>query len=391
MPVESTNPLKEASHGRDFKPAPVNEIARLPIIDAARGAAALMVCALHARVIIWVGLGSCIRDRAHDNFLLTLLGILSAPLYFAVTSVSLFFVLSGYCIHRAFAIKLAADARHEPNWRDYFIRRLWRIYPVLIAVLLITLLLDQFTLQRFPQDSKLESLSWHTLVVNMCALQGVAGPSYGSNDPLWSLACEIQLYLVYPVVFYLIRRLGIDSCVWIILATSLLCAAANLLFGAPYPVWFGPYWFAWTLGCAVSEYVMAGRRLRLQIPGLAAWLLISLLGFGLCGSSKFGGLAFSFTGCFWALLLLKCLQTPVAEWCKLPVAWLAKVGIFSYSLYAVHKPVCLFIRSLMFHGAPSRNILYVLPVMGACGLVAIALFYSVERYSLRVPKWLQRS
>ena len=104
-----------------------------------------------------------------------MLGVLSAPLALGGTAVSLFFVISGYCIHRSFAIQLAADPAHEPGWRAYFIRRAWRIYPVLIAVMLITLLLDQLTIHRYPDDLELGSLSFHTMLVNLCALQGLVG------------------------------------------------------------------------------------------------------------------------------------------------------------------------------------------------------------------------
>jgi len=55
----------------------------------------------------------------------------------------------------------------------------------------------------------------------------------------------------------------------------------------------------------------------------------------------------------------------------------------SYSLYAIHEPVCLFVRSVFFHGAQSSNILLALPVMGACVLVAAGLFFLVERSAFK--------
>jgi peptidoglycan/LPS O-acetylase OafA/YrhL len=362
----------------------------LPIIDAARGIAALIVCARHACEIIWVGLQSCIKDRAQDNYLETAMGVLSAPLVYAGTAVSLFFVISGYCIHRSFAAKLVADPGHQPTWRDYFIRRAWRIYPVLIAVLLITLALDQLTIHRYPGDPKLGPLSFQTMLVNLCALQGVAGPPYGSDGPLWTLSLEMQLYAIYPLVFYIIRRRGIVACLRMTLAVSMACATLGLLPGLRSLTWFGPYWFCWILGCAVAEFERSGKYVILQRGQFIVWLLISALGFGLFLGPLYT-FAFSGVGCFWALLLLKCLQMQVAKWWVLPLNWLARLGVFSYSLYAVHKPVCLFARSLFFHGALARNILYVLPVMAGCVGVAAVLFLRVERYSLRVPKWLRQA
>jgi len=362
------------------------EVARWPMIDAARGAAALMVCALHARLIMWVGLDSCLHERARDRFLETVLGVLSTPLAYGGTAVSLFFVISGYCIHRSFAAQLAADPGHKPDWRTYFLRRAWRIYPVLIAVLLITWWLDQFTIHHFPKDPGLGSLSWPTLLVNLGGLQGLAGPHFGSNGVLWTLSVEMQLYVMYPVIFYLIRRRGIRAGLLVTLAVSLICLA--LVSGAGMSRgWFGPFWFNWTLGCAVAEFENSSHRLVLKRRGLVLWFLISALGFGLC-LGPWGNFAFSCVGCFWALLLLHGLRSPPPGWARLPPAWLAKTGLISYSLYAVHVPVLLFIRSRFFDGEPSRNILYVLPVMAGCVAVAAGLFFLVERHSLRLPAWL---
>lgn len=347
-----------------------------------------MVCALHAREIIWVGLHSCISQRGHDNYLVTILGLLSAPLALGGTAVALFFVISGYCIHRSFATKLAADPNHQPNWRVYFIRRAWRIYPVLISVILITFLLDQYTLQRFPNDPKLGSLSLQTMLVNLSALQGIAGPWYGSNGPLWTLSIEMQLYALYPIVFYLIAKRGINATLLVTLAVSLVCVAAGFSPGLRVFSWFGPYWFCWTLGCAVAEFERSGKTIILGRYQLILWFFISALGFGLC-LGPFGTFAFSCVGCFWALIILKSLQARATNASFLPLTLLAKLGVISYSLYAVHKPICLFARSFFFHGLPTRNILYVLPVVTGCIVTAGVLFFLVERFSLQVPNWFR--
>jgi peptidoglycan/LPS O-acetylase OafA/YrhL len=369
---------------------PVAGIARLPMIDVARGGAALIVCALHARLTIWIGLHACIAQRNHQSAFQTVLGILSAPLAFGATAVPLFFVVSGYCIHRSFAAKLAAEPDHEPNWRAYFIRRAWRIYPVLIAVMVITFLLDKLTVHQFPNDPMLGSLSLKTMLLNLCALQGLAGPYYGSNGPLWTLSVEMQLYAVYPVIFYLIKKRGMNASLLMTLGVSMVSAAAG--FSAQFRsfIWFGPYWFCWTLGCMVADLEGSKNWVTLERCKLIGWLLTSTLGFVLW-LGPFRTLAFSFIGCFWALIILNCLQTRLVNASFLPLALMARLGAISYSLYAIHVPVCLFARSLFFHGTFTRNILFVLPVMGVCILVATALFFFVERYSLRLPAWFRTS
>jgi peptidoglycan/LPS O-acetylase OafA/YrhL len=200
----------------------------------------------------------------------------------------------------------------------------------------------------------------------------------------------MQLYAVYPVVFYLIRRRGVNASLLMTLAVSMVCVALGLFPGFRSFIWFGPYWFCWTLGCAVAEFENSKSGIILERYKLITWFLISALGFGLWLSPS-NTFAFSCVGCFWALIVLKCLQARAAKASFLPLTLLAKLGIISYSLYAVHVPVCLFARSIFFHGAHTSNILWVLPVMGACVLVAVGLFFLVERYSLRVPSWLRNS
>ena len=174
------------------------------------------------------------------------------------------------------------------------------------------------------------------------------------------------------------------------LLVSMVCLAVRFPYGLGSVIWFGPYWFCWTLGCAVAELESSRIKLTIDSFKFVAWLSISALGFGLW-LSEFRPFAFSCVGCFWALLILRCLTARAADARFLPLTLMANLGIISYSLYAVHAPVCLFARSVLFHGAHTTNILYTLPVIAACIAAAACLFFLVERYSLQVPAWLRRS
>jgi len=235
-----------------------------------------------------------------------------------------------------------------------------------------------------------ESLSLGTALYNLAGLQGLISPVYGSNGPLWSLSVELQLYAVYPIVFYIFRVWNVKSCVIAMLGFSVVAALLNATLW-PSLIWFGPYWFCWTIGVLIAEIEAGKTEIKINRGRVIVWVLISVAGFFLW-LGRWNALAFTFMGCFWGVTILWCLRKKnFPGFCSLPLRLMGMLGIFSYSLYAVHAPVCLFARSYFLSGKQSESILIVIPVIIACISVAFCLFILVERYTLRVPKWLRNA
>lgn len=321
------------------------------------------------------------------------LGYLSAPLSLGSLGVTLFFVLSGYCIHRAGAKRLAKEPNGTLALKSYFLRRLWRIYPVYVAALLVTGIVDYYlAMHGGPQPAPDDSLS--TFAASLLGLQGIAAPRFGSNVVFWTLAMELHFYCVYPLLFWLSKRYGAMRPLMVALLVGLCYLAADNIIGVrnrfPFasdrgPLFF-PYWFTWTLGFYIAE-IEAGRAPRPDKRVLIAAGLAGVL-FGLpLALVKQWELA----ELPWALVfgvVVYCSIQPRGQqyWGNGLGQMLARIGVFSYSLYAVHWPVLLLVQHAT-GGVDARPATILVAYAGSAVAVGAGwvLFYVVERWTLTPP------
>jgi len=82
------------------RPQPSESLNRISSLDALRGLAALMVLVYHARGMFWVGFTQIYREHGLRPGFNAYLDYLFMPFSYGSLGVTLFFVLSGYCIHR---------------------------------------------------------------------------------------------------------------------------------------------------------------------------------------------------------------------------------------------------------------------------------------------------
>src|SRR6201991_2227590 len=151
------------------------------VIDAMRGFAALLVAYFHCRQVVWVGMQSFHHAVGTSLAPSSLIAYATFPIAWGSAGVPIFFVISGYCIHRGAAFKLAQDPRYRLDAGNFWMRRFARIYPVLLAALLLTLVLDAVSLHLPPVNHKIREIGVVPFLVNLFSLQGVAGHTYGSN------------------------------------------------------------------------------------------------------------------------------------------------------------------------------------------------------------------
>lgn len=213
-------------------------------INAWRGIAALLVAYFHCRQVTWIGMQQFHRT-VHGFDANAVISYLTFPVAWGSACVPIFFVISGYCIHRAMARKLIADPFVPLDSTNFLLRRFARIYPVLIAALLLTFALDSLSATFQPASWKINPFDLHAFLVNLLSLQGIAGKTFGSNGALWTLSIEVQFYLVYPPLIALRRRVGMRG---VLVFVGIMNIGSALLFERHQIVVFTSYWFAWTLG-----------------------------------------------------------------------------------------------------------------------------------------------
>jgi peptidoglycan/LPS O-acetylase OafA/YrhL len=282
-------------------------------IDGLRGIAVLSVVAFHVAPQFWRG---------------------------GFVGVDIFFVISGFLIS-SIICKGLDDGTF--SFVDFYERRIRRIFPALIVVLLACLLLGWLVLLA----DEYEELGSHTKAAagfysNILLLRETGyfdtGAQYKILLHLWSLGIEEQFYLGWPLFLFLIWKRPAAR-PWAIGFVTLLSFGLNIWFlhSKPNSVFYLPFTRLWEL--SIGALLFETRAL----PG-AGWPGAALVGASMLfldGDMRFPG--------WWGAM-------PVAGSALLiwagPDAWvnrrvlarseLVQAGLISYPLYLWHWPILCF-------------------------------------------------
>ena len=126
--------------------------------------------------------------------------------------VDLFFVISGYVITRL--ILDSINSANALDLRAFYRARIRRLYPALLLMIIVTsLLILAFApdgVHRFVEDLPYVltgTNNWHLVALHQDYFQINGRPPLLQHT--WSLAVEIQFYLVWPIILYFIwKRFG---------------------------------------------------------------------------------------------------------------------------------------------------------------------------------------
>lgn len=281
--------------------------------------------------------------------------------------VDIFFVISGYLISTIIFGSLAGTGF---SYREFYGRRIRRIFPALLTVLVPTLLFGWYVLlsDEFRQLGK-HVLASAGFVVNL-VLWNESGyfDTVAESKPLlhlWSLAVEEQFYILWPLLLGLAWRLGgnkghrLGVWMWVVVVLSFLLNVAAV-HRHPTATFYSPLPRMWELAAGALLAWSALRRephrnvFRRELRSVGGLVLLAL-GLLLIQKGK------AFPG-WWALLPVVgtclCISAGPGAWLNRhllamrPMVW---VGLISYPLYLWHWPILAFAR-IVEGGEPVRNV-----------------------------------
>jgi peptidoglycan/LPS O-acetylase OafA/YrhL len=252
-------------------------------------------------------------------------------------AVAVFLLLSGFGLTYA----LGESLRPAAGWRSWYRHRLLRLFPM-YWVAHVVWLVSPFAARTDPVD-------WRFLA----SLLGdrIWPPSlfYYANPAWWFFGLILQLYLVFPLLAQLLRRLGpgrfLLACAAFTIASRALLlfvleANGNFVQGA----FFGSRLWEFAAGMSLG---LALRRDRehmlgwlLGAPGLAAGMALYALGFW----SYRPGFSFTCTDGLVGMGLFALLANANRGLLRLPGPRrpLLFLGAFSYGFYLLHQPYVLY-------------------------------------------------
>jgi peptidoglycan/LPS O-acetylase OafA/YrhL len=350
---------------------------RLPVIDVLRLWAALGVLLFHAATEVRmpkqtlppIELFGRTFDRIPSVFTL------------GATGVSLFFVISGFCLY--------LSARRKPqSTRDYFVNRAARIYPAYLFALFVSVVV--VGLMKVP-------LTIADVVAKAFFLQGfIQAYNLSINGALWSMASEVQFYLAFPLMaLFMMRRgpwvslaIALPVCLGFRLAVAHLPDAGVVVGGLARGTFLSNLLFGrlveFTAGMAVASVYLDHRDL---LRRWSAYAVLPLMAFGyLARGRDIGWLAEPALGIGYAALL------------GFAVTWLTRMrsgspfavmGRASYSLFLIHIPLLILIMAwvpVSGGGLYTRLAILLAVALPICCGVALAMYSWIE-----LPLWTRLS
>lgn len=324
------------------------------------------------------------------------------PYQYGDLGVVLFFVLSGFCIHLSFLKYVSSLEKQELSFsfktymKDFFVRRLFRIYPAyLIALLFFSFAFPSTRVDIGTSIGSFQFFSHLFLFHNFNKLS-----FFGINPAFWSIAVEVQLYCIYPLFLILRDKLKITKATLAVFVLQLSYSQLNWdldrqineigrnlhipLLGSSQIFTQLPFsfWPTWVIGACLAEKIFFENKKMLNLN-----LKYKLFFTGLyLISSQYK--TFYIIGYYSIILLfISLIEDYIFDRNSLNILEnvVAKIGLCSYSIYLFHQPLLSWFAAFPFANFPSK---FLNPYF-MCTLGAVLIFVPVFILSWLSYKYLE--
>ncbi len=367
----------------------------IPALDAVRGAAILLVLIFH------------FSSYGH--------GLAPSPLfidrlYYLISragwiGVDLFFVLSGFLI-----TGILYDAKESDHYfRNFYVRRVLRIFPLYYGALIIFLVALPGLL---PGNAGVQSMKgdavWYWTYLSNVRIAFNGWPGFGAIGHFWSLAVEEQFYLVWPVIVLALSRRHLQAaCLACIIGALGVRVGLNVA---------GYETAAFVLTPARIDALAVGAFLAISARGpaglhqisrwalpAAALLSVSLLaifvlrrGF-VAQDPVVSSVGYSLLACLFGAILVLALTWPRDSLIGrvFDSSFLSFFGRYSYALYVFHHPMLFFRPGVIPLGiVPNiggsqllRQLVFLIIATVVSVSIALVSWHLYEKQFLRLKKF----
>ncbi|MBV6626272.1 MAG: acyltransferase [Rivularia sp. (in: Bacteria)] len=299
--------------------------------------------------------------------------------------VAVFFVISGFLISHSLK-----NTQFNFAWfKNFVLRRLVRLSPTYYLSILTTLAIGFIAAYAKSEDFAPLGypLSVPRLIAHVFYLQDIF-KLHHVNDVYWTLCLEVQSYLVFGILFWLVQWINFhwnirQGKVFVFLPSAIIAAlyAMEIIKYEGRETVFLPVWYSFLLG-AFAYWTW-----RKELKLLLFYFYVAVLVFaGIANSSEFA-IASSIV----AVLLLEVARVNRMEQ-LLNWQWLQFVGKISYSLYLTHVPILGGVYWVVFklfnHSVWSEFLALILGV-GSSIIFATLIWQVIEKPSIKWSKKLK--
>lgn len=310
------------------------------------------------------------------------------PFSFGQIGVPIFFVVSGFCIHLSFQ-------QQGQKWISFFIRRFFRVYPAyFVAVIFFAILNTTHALPLFHNRGDWPEVLSHLFLIHNWFPQMFVG----INGSFWTLAVEMQLYLIYPALIFLVTKFGwrrtmvaLATCEFLIRSTSGVFETLGIsnaagkwisteLSNSP----FG-FWFSWSLGAFIADAFLKNQPLPFSKTSPWPWLTLGIVSYFIKPLFPF---LFPLAALTTAIITSRRLSGSTGA-VRVPAPLLSilrKIGWWSYSIYLLHQPMiilfCCLITWFVPHEYRSPQVGFLFLMIGWLPIILFSiLWYNVLELS----------